>query len=211
MRGHGRAQHPTTEEELREAALGPLTEVNGPIHLAAPDPGWPAQFVREEARIRAALGSRALAVEHVGSTSVPGLVAKPILDIIVAVADSADEPAYVPALEAAGYRLRIREPAWEEHRLLNGCHPSVNLHVFSAGSAETAQMLRLRDWLRVDEADRALYAATKRALAARTWKYVQHYADAKTEVIAAILARAEAAPPGPATSPPGGAESPAGR
>lgn len=201
MRGRDRAQNPTTEEELREATLGGPTELNGPIVLSPSDPAWPVQFAREEAKIRAALGGRALAVEHVGSTSVPGLVAKPILDLVLAVADSADEAAYVPALEAAGYRLRIREPAWEEHRLLTGSPPDVNLHVFSAGAREITLMLRMRDWLRANAADRELYAATKQALAARTWKYVQHYADAKTTVIAEILARAEAA----ATSPGGGA------
>jgi GrpB-like predicted nucleotidyltransferase (UPF0157 family) len=201
MRGQDRAQNPTTEEELRAATLGPPAELNGPIFLAPADPAWPVQFAGEEVKIRAALGDRALAVEHVGSTSVPGLVAKPLLDILLAVADSADESAYVPALEAAGYRLLIREPAWEEHRLLKGSQPEVNLHVFSVGAREITLMLRMRDWLRANAADRALYVATKQALAARTWKYVQHYADAKTAVISEILARAEAA----ATSPGEGA------
>jgi GrpB-like predicted nucleotidyltransferase (UPF0157 family) len=154
------------------------------------DPSWPGQFAKEAGRIRAALGSRAIRIEHVGSTSVPGLVAKPILDILLVVANSADESAYVPELEAAGYRLRIREPEWYQHRLLKGPEIPLNLHVFSVGSPEVDRMLRLRDRLRSDRADRQLYARTKRELAARTWKYTQNYADAKTAIIEAILSRA---------------------
>ncbi len=193
MTQRDRAKEPTTDEELREATIGPPTEVNGQILLVDYDPEWPILFEREAAKIRAALGDRALMIEHAGSTSVPGLIAKPIIDIILAVANSGDESAYVPDLEAAGYPLRIREPGWEEHRLLKGAHPDVNLHVFTAGSREITRMLTLRDWLRANEADRELYAATKRELASRTWKYVQNYADAKTTVIAEIMARAEAA------------------
>ena len=129
-------------------------------------------------------------MEHVGSTSVPGLAAKPIIDISLAVADSADEQAYVPALEAAGYFLRIREPDWFEHRGFGRRDARVNLHVFSAGCAEIDRMLRFRDRLRRDDADRELYERTKRELAQRQWKYVQNYADAKSAVVEAILARA---------------------
>ena len=102
----------------------------------------------------------------------------------------ADEPAYVPELEAGGYVLRGREPDWFEHRLFNGPDPAVNLHVFSAGSPEIDRTLAFRDRLRTDEDDRRLYEATKRELAARDWVYVQDYADAKDEVVAAIVARA---------------------
>lgn len=193
MAERDRAQQPVSEEELRKVTIGSPTEVNGQILLVDYDPQWPVLFAREAEKIRAALGDRALLIEHVGSTSVPGLMAKPIIDIILAVADSGDESTYVPALEAAGYRLRIREPEWEQHRLLKGTHPDVNMHVFSVGSREIHRMLTMRDWLRSNEADRELYAATKRELAARTWKYVQNYADAKTTVISEIMARAEAA------------------
>ena len=133
---------------------------------------------------------RALLVEHAGSTSVPHLAAKPIIDIVLAVPDSPDEDDYVPALEAAGYRLRIREPDWFEHRLLKKADPSANLHVFSAGCEEIDRMLAFRDQLRTNEADRELYERTKRELAARKWAYVQDYADAKTEVVEEIVARA---------------------
>jgi GrpB-like predicted nucleotidyltransferase (UPF0157 family) len=157
------------------------------------DPAWPDHFACEERRIRDALGERALRIEHIGSTAVPGLIAKPIIDILLVVADSADEPSYVPALEAAGYVLRIREPDWDEHRLFKGPEIDVNLHVYTQGSDEIERYLVLRDRLRENAADRDLYAQTKRALAARHWTYVQNYADAKSEVVEAIVARARAA------------------
>lgn len=128
-----------------------------------------------------------LLLQHAGSTSVPGLPAKPVIDIVLVVANSADEPAYLPALEAAGYTLRIREPEWHEHRMLNGPDTAVNLHVFSEGCTEVERMIRFRDRLRTNETDRALYAATKLSLAGQDWNSVQDYADAKTSVIAKIL------------------------
>jgi len=163
---------------------------SGPVVLVEYDPDWPRLYAHEDARIRAALGDTAVQVEHAGSTSIPGIAAKPVIDIVLVVPDSADEPAYVPALEAAGYRLRIREPDWFEHRVLKDVDPSVNLHVFSPACPEVERMLRFRDHLRRDAADRELYERTKRELAGREWKYVQHYADAKSEVVEAILARA---------------------
>jgi GrpB-like predicted nucleotidyltransferase (UPF0157 family) len=182
------------EDELRAITLGELERLDGPVHLAEPDPGWPAMFRREAERIRAALGDGALRVEHAGSTSVPGLLAKPIIDIVLAVADPADEPAWLPALEAAGYRLRIREPHREQHRMLRGPHVPVNLHVFAHGSREVERMLGFRDRLRADPAARERYAAAKRELAAREWRWVQLYADAKGPVIEAILAPAQPPP-----------------
>jgi GrpB-like predicted nucleotidyltransferase (UPF0157 family) len=180
----------TTEEELRAVTIGELRPLDAPIVLAEYDPAWPGLFEREATRIRAALGDRAMLVEHAGSTSVPGLAAKPIIDIVLAVADSSDEAAYAPALEAAGYVLRIREPDWHEHRVFKGPDTNVNLHVFTVGSTEITRMLRFRDRLRTHPADRALYERTKRELAGRTWQYVQHYADAKTRVVEDIMARA---------------------
>jgi GrpB-like predicted nucleotidyltransferase (UPF0157 family) len=123
---------------------------------------------------------------------VPGLAAKPVIDIVVAVADSADENAYVPALESAGYVLRIREPEWFQHRMFKGPGTETNLHVFSAGCSEIDRTLLLRDWLRSNAADRDLYARTKIALAEQEWEHIQNYADAKTAVIGEIMERARA-------------------
>jgi len=156
------------------------------------DPRWPVLFEREAARIRSAVGARAKLLEHVGSTSVPGLSAKPVIDIILAVPDSSDESAYAPALEAAGYVLRIREPEWFEHRLFNGPDTDVNLHVFTAGCAEIAQMVLFRDWLRTHPEARDRYANEKRELAKKTWRSIEDYADAKTNIVHQILAEARA-------------------
>jgi GrpB-like predicted nucleotidyltransferase (UPF0157 family) len=184
-----------TDEHLRAVTIGELQPLSGPIQLVDYDAAWPRLFAREADRVRAILGDRALRIEHVGSTAVPGLAAKPIVDLLLVVPDSADEPAYVPALEQGGYVLRIREPDWYQHRLFKGPETDINLHVFSAGCAEIARMLLFRDWLRTNAADRGLYGRTKRELVQREWRYVQDYADAKSVVVADIIARAQAAQP----------------
>jgi GrpB-like predicted nucleotidyltransferase (UPF0157 family) len=179
-----------SEEQLRAVTVGELEPLSGRVVLVESDPDWPAQFLREAERIRSALGERALRVEHIGSTSVPGLAAKPVIDVLLVVRDSADEAGYVPALEDAGYLLRIREPDWQEHRLLKRSHPEIQIHVFSADCPEIERVLGFRDRLRSNPADRGLYASVKRELAERTWKYTQNYADAKTAVVEEILRRA---------------------
>jgi len=186
-----RVATPLSDEEIRAAVVGELVEHNSTIHLAEYDPEWPRLFEREAERIRGALGPKALRIEHVGSTSVPGLAAKPIVDIDLVVADSSDEAAYVPQLEAAGYVLRIREPDWFEHRLFKGPDTNVNVHVFSKDCPQIPRMLDFRDWLRVNDADRALYEQAKRELAGKDWKYVQNYADAKTAVVEQIVSHTQ--------------------
>lgn len=181
---------PQTEEQLRAHTIGELQPLSSPILILDYDPRWPDQFRHEADKMRTALGPRALQVEHVGSTSVPGLAAKPIIDVLLVVANSAHEEAYVPPLERAGYTLRIREPDWYQHRMLKRTAPEVNLHVLSSGCPEIDRMLLFRDWLRINASDRDLYLRTKRALAQKEWKYRQNYADAKTGVIEEILARA---------------------
>ena len=178
------------DEEIAAAHVNPPEVLDGQVTLAEYDPAWKALYEREEARIRAALADRARLIEHVGSTSVPGLAAKPKIDILVTVANSGDESDYAPPLEAVGYVLRIREPDWHEHRLFDGVDTVVNLHVFSEGCDEVDRLLRFRDQLRASETDRLLYESTKRALAQQKWKYMQNYADAKTAVVEEILLRA---------------------
>ncbi len=181
---------PQTEEQILAVQVGPVAPLNGPISIADYDPEWPRLFAREAERVRAVLGDRVLMLEHVGSTSVPGLAAKPRIDMLLVVPDSADEPAYVPDMEAAGYTLVIREPDWYQHRVFKGPDVDINLHVFSPGCTEIERMRLFRDWLRGNVADRELYERTKRELARREWKYTQNYADAKTAVVEEILARA---------------------
>jgi len=166
---------------------------SGPIVIVDPDPGWPGSFSREAERLESILGNRALGIEHVGSTSVPGLAAKPIIDVLLVVSDPALEAGYLPALEAHGYVLRIREPNWYQHRLLRGPDTNINLHVFGSGCPEIDRMLRFRDWLRTHESDRRRYEETKRRLASKQWTYVQDYADAKSAIVEEILAGADRA------------------
>ncbi len=154
------------------------------------DPAWPRRFEVERQRIMRALGDRALAVDHVGSTSVPHLAAKPIIDINLMVTDSSDEQSYVPDLVAAGYELRVREPEWFEHRMFRTSAHDAHVHVFSVGSSEIVRMRAFRDWLRAHDGDRELYASTKRALAQCDWPTMQHYADAKGQIVEEIMSRA---------------------
>jgi GrpB-like predicted nucleotidyltransferase (UPF0157 family) len=130
---------------LRASTIGELTALDAPIVLVDYDPEWRHKFDEQAKRIRTILGEQALRVEHVGSTSVRGLTAKPVIDIVLVVADSASETEYIPALEQAGYQLVIREPGWYEHRMFKCASNDVNLHVFSAGCCEIDRMLSFRD------------------------------------------------------------------
>ncbi|MEL3956253.1 GrpB family protein [Caldifermentibacillus hisashii] len=180
----------TNDEKLREVVVGELKPHNVQITLLDYDPKWPELFEREAKRIYSILGDKVLQLEHVGSTSVPGLCAKPIIDMLLVVKDSTDESAYVPDLENSRYVLRIRETNWYEHRLFKGPDTDINLHVFSRGCPEIERMLRFRDWLKNNRDDRDKYARVKRDLAKQQWKYVQDYADAKSAIVQEIMERA---------------------
>lgn len=184
---------PMSESQIQASYVGVLSPLNESIYIADYDPEWPRLFAREASRVRAALGDQVHSLEHVGSTSVPGLAAKPRIDMLLVIPDSANEAAYVPLLEARGYVLRIREADWYEHRMFKGPDTDINLHVFSVGCPEIDRMLLFRDWLNTNAGERELYERTKRELARKKWKYVQNYADAKTQVVNAIIARAEEA------------------
>jgi GrpB-like predicted nucleotidyltransferase (UPF0157 family) len=158
------------------------------IEVVGYDSSWPWRFARERARIAAAIGAVAGRIDHIGSTAVAGLAAKPIIDIQVSVDDPEDEQAYAPALENAGYRLRVREPG---HRMLRTSTLDVHVHVCAAGGDWERRHLLFRDWLGADSSGRALYAAAKRDLARRDWPDMNAYAEAKTIVILQILGRAE--------------------
>ena len=164
---------PTPEEITKhhEPAVGQTPWVTeppkpAPIRIVEYDDGWPAQFESIAARVRAALGDAAIAVEHVGSTAVAGLAAKPTIDVDLTVADSSDEAAYVPALERAGFKLVIREPDWHEHRVLTLADASTNLHVFAPDCPELIRHRMFRQWLRDHPDDRDLYRRAKLAAAA---------------------------------------------
>lgn len=175
-----------------ERRIGGARRLAERLEIRDYDRAWPTLYLEEEQRIRGALGDRVVLVEHAGSTSVPALPAKPIIDIVLEVPDTTDEQSYVSDLEDAGYTLRFREPEWFEHRLFDRPGAAVHLHVFSAGCEETERMLLFRDWLRSNEPDRDLYVRTKRELARHDWTYMQQYADAKSAVVREIMGRAEA-------------------
>ncbi len=167
--------------------VNPPTPIAGRVILVDYDPAWPDMFRQQAGRIHAALGDRARGIEHVGSTSVPGLIAKPCIDILLTVADAGDDDAYVPDLQQAGYVLRHREVLHgEPHRVFKSPDMNVNLHVLSYGSAETARMLGFRDWLRSHPEDAERYANAKRELAANHWGTMQDYADAKDDIVREI-------------------------
>jgi len=163
------------------------------IRIVNYDADWPKKFETHARVIAGALSGSALRIEHVGSTSVPGLAAKPIIDILVVVPHSADESAYLPRLEAAGYVLRVREPDWNEHRMFRTPEKDVHIHVYSAGCPEIERNLAFRERLRRNVDDRRRYEQTKRELAAKEWSDMNAYADAKTEVIESIIAASRAA------------------
>jgi GrpB-like predicted nucleotidyltransferase (UPF0157 family) len=189
-----RPYDPPTPEEIAGARVAPTDHTV--VEVVAPDASWPEQFSAVRDAVLAALGDRALSLRHVGSTSVPGLWAKPIIDVDLIVADSGEEAAYLPELEAAGFVLRVREPDWEQHRCLRGTDPASNLHVWSPGSPEPARHAAFRDWLVERPDDREAYAALKRDLAGQGFTDVMDYNNAKAGLIYDIYERIFAADPG---------------
>lgn len=168
---------------------GPRTDVE----VVDPDPTWPRQAQRLMTQVQQVLGVRVLGLQHVGSTAVPGLAAKPVLDLDLTVADSAAESDYVPELVHAGFTLVVREPWWHEHRSLVGEAPRCNLHVFSPGSPEPVRHRIFRDWLRNHPDDLARYAAAKRdasAAARAAGEHVMEYNARKQAVVREIYDRA---------------------
>jgi GrpB-like predicted nucleotidyltransferase (UPF0157 family) len=159
------------------------------VRIVDYDSDWSKKFETHRRIIAGALGEAALGIEHIGSTSVPGLAAKPIIDILVVVHDSTDESQYLPQLEAAGYELRVREPEWYEHRMFRTPEKDVHVHVYSTGCPEIQRNLSFRDRLRSNVEERQRYEQTKRELAKREWSDMNDYANAKTEVIEGILSR----------------------
>ena len=154
------------------------------IVIADHDPAWTRRFEHERDQLRAALGTHALAIDHIGSTSVPGLAAKPIVDMLLTVAEGPDEALLREPMERAGYLLRVREA---NHLMFRTPVRDVQVHVLCSGDPEIERYLRFRDRLRSSPDDRAAYERLKRELAAQVWVDVNHYADAKTPFIERVL------------------------
>ncbi len=176
------------DAQLDAVLIGGREKIN--IRVVDYDPAWAEEYERRRDVIDGVLGAQAVRVEHIGSTSVVGLAAKPIIDILVAVPDVDDEPAYVPLMESAGFVLRVREPG---HRMFRTPNRDVHVHFYEPHDPAIPDYLDLRDWLRVSQQDRDLYAETKRRLAERDWEDMNYYAQAKSDVISAILTRARSA------------------
>jgi GrpB-like predicted nucleotidyltransferase (UPF0157 family) len=172
---------------LDAMSTGAPIDDDGHIVLVPSDPDWPALYSTVRDGVIRALGPAARSVHHVGSTAVPGLAAKPVIDVVLTVDDPDDEDIYVPPLADVGFGVAVREPGWFRHRCLKRSEPWVNLHVFPHGCPEVDRMVRFRDRLRSDPSDRATYQAAKERLARRRWDEVQQYADAKTDVVESIL------------------------
>jgi GrpB-like predicted nucleotidyltransferase (UPF0157 family) len=158
------------------------------VVIADYDSSWPSRFQHERERILRALGAAALRVEHIGSTAVPGLAAKPVIDVLVTVNDPDDEATLQSAFESAGYELRVREPG---HRMFRTSRRDVHVHIWADADPEVDRYLAFRDRLRRSLEDRAVYEQLKRELATREWSDINEYADAKSNLIAAIITRAD--------------------
>jgi GrpB-like predicted nucleotidyltransferase (UPF0157 family) len=164
-----------------------------PVVVVPYDPAWPQTFERVRARVAAALGESAVGIEHVGSTAVPGLDAKPIVDVDVVVRPEQDLAVVVERLGALGYRHlgdlgilgreAFRAPAGDDL-------PRHHLYVCPVGSGALSAHLILRDELRADPALAAQYAALKRDLAERYRADRDAYTEGKTRFITAVLLRA---------------------
>lgn len=164
---------------------------------------WPKTFTRVADRMASVLGSKALRLEHVGSTSVPGLAAKPIIDILLEVSDPADEASYLPALESLGFTLLFRQPRWHGHRFLfvEEKEAEVNVHVHRKGCQIAADFLTFRNFLRDNEGARTEYVEAKQK-AADTSNGEKggrlRYQREKAEVLNRLKARALGEKPSPA-------------
>ena len=161
---------PTAEEITRHREPAPdenpwvvAPPANETVEIVEYDPDWTARFACFADRIRGSLGDRVLGIEHVGSTAVPGLAAKGVIDIDLTVADPSDEFAYVPALESDGWQLTVRQPSWYQHHCLRHADPRANLHVFGPDCPEVIRHVMFRDWLREHRDDTERYERAKRA------------------------------------------------
>ncbi len=185
-----------TPEQMAAALVGEPPAKWQSIVIEDYDPAWVRQFAAASARLSQALGDQVISIEHVGSTSVPGLAAKPIIDIDLSIEDTAAESRYLPALERLGYRLVLREPWWHGHRMLVSAAEDVHLHVWPRDAPEPIRHRLFRDWLCLHPEDLELYATTKRRLARDTAQQPGDYSLAKNEVIDAIYARIFSSPAG---------------
>ncbi|KAJ5388681.1 hypothetical protein N7509_011222 [Penicillium cosmopolitanum] len=170
--------------------------VQPPITILEPNPVWPQRFEEVKEQIQNALGDIIIDIAHSGSTSVPGLPAKDIIDIDLSLKDATDERSYVKLLEDAGFRFLLREPRWHQHRFFVENWPGayhVNLHVWGPDSPEVVRHRIFRDWLLRNPEDVKLYAKVKREAAEQSTiagDSMMDYTQRKDKTIQDILGRA---------------------
>jgi len=179
------------EVEFRGGVLLGRTR-DDPVEVVDYDARWPAKFKRMRTRLANALGAAALRIEHVGSTAVPGLAAKPIIDIQISVADVEVEDAYRPAIESLGFVLRYREAGHRYFRPPADRSRDFQIHVCTVGSRWERDHLLFRDFLRTHADEAANYESIKYDVAGHHRSDRIGYMDAKQPYIAAALTRAEA-------------------
>jgi GrpB-like predicted nucleotidyltransferase (UPF0157 family) len=169
--------------------------VKNPVLLVDPDPTWPQHFTRLKSLIQSVLGSKALAITHVGSTSIPNMPAKPVIDVDLTVEDILDEKSYVAPLESVGFLFLQRCPEWYEHRFFGCSAPpiAVNLHVWGPECPESTRHVIFKEWLLKAEGEREVYARVKREAARdarREGEDVMGYNLRKEGVVREIYERA---------------------
>jgi GrpB-like predicted nucleotidyltransferase (UPF0157 family) len=173
-----------------------------PVVIYDYDARWPVQFEAEKARILAAIGGHVVAVEHIGSTSVSGLGAKPTLDILIAVQHLEDTTACIEPLQALGYQyvpeFEVQLP--ERRYFRKGApHHTHHIHMVEFGSDFWTRQLLFRDYLRGHPESAQAYETLKRQLAGQYGTDRDGYTNAKSEFILSILERARALDAGPPT------------
>ncbi len=176
----------------RDVVPGSHRARSDPIEVVPYDERWPALFAQWRDKLLSALHDAAPRIDHIGSTAVPGLAAKAVIDIQVGVRDIEDEPSYVPAIEALGVALRLREPGHRFFRPSGDRPRTVQIHVYQAGSTEERDHLLFRDFLRADPQAREAYARMKREVALRYRDDRIAYNEAKTAFILDQMERAAA-------------------
>ncbi len=177
-------------EPLETGLIGGIEKRD--ISVVEYDPTWADKFLQQQKIIKQALGETAFVIEHIGSTAVPGLAAKPIIDILLVVEDPSKEELYLPQLIAAGYELRVREPDYYEHRMVRTPEKDVHIHIYPPAAPDVERYYFVRDELRQNEALRKKYGELKQKLASQEWADMNAYSAAKTEVIEEIIAAAKA-------------------
>jgi len=163
----------------------------GTVQLSPYDDSWPAEFAKEVELLRGVFGDD-IEIEHVGSTAIPGLIAKPLIDIQVGINNLADAKNFIPQLVKLGYHYMPERDKPDEVFLPKGPEElrTHYLHVVEIGSVRWKNTLLFRDYLRTHSDERDEYARLKRELAQQYGEYRPAYTEAKTVFVASVIEKA---------------------